>query len=120
MVISLIAMAIFNRFMEKMPLANSLTLTALLGYIPSKPTCIKRVSYSLAILTFALILGESYSFMVSRDFIMAHPSIMNRLEIAILFTLVNTQLLLWLASLSVLASPFFISGNTNITEKPLT
>ena len=120
MVISLIAMAIINRFIEKMPLANSLTLTALLGYIPSKPTCIKRVSYSLAILSFALILGESYSFMVSRDFIMAHPSIMNRLEIAILFTLVNTQLLLWLASLSVLASPFFISGNTNITEKPLT
>jgi hypothetical protein len=50
--------------------------------------------------------------MVSRDFIMAHPSIINRLAIAVLFTLVNTQLLLWLASLSILATPFFISGNT--------
>jgi hypothetical protein len=58
--------------------------------------------------------------MVSRDFIMAYPSIVNRLAIAILFTLVNTQLLLWIISLAVLATPFYVSGNVNVTEKSLT
>jgi hypothetical protein len=71
-------------------------------------------------MTVVLLIGESCSFMVSRDFIMAYPSIVNRLATAILFTLVNTQLLLWVASLGVLATPFFISGNANITEKSLT
>jgi exo-beta-1,3-glucanase (GH17 family) len=120
MVMSLIAMVAINRFIEKMPLVNCVNLTALLGYIPSKPTCLKRVSYWLIGVSIALLIGESYSFMVSRDFIMAYPSIVNRLATAILFTFVNTQLLLWLASLTVLAIPFFISGNTNVTEKSLT
>ena len=48
--------------------------------------------------------------MVSRDFIMAYPSVLNRLAKAILFTLTNGQLLLWLASLGVLAVPFYVSA----------
>ncbi|MDD5229325.1 MAG: exo-beta-1,3-glucanase [Methylococcales bacterium] len=120
MVVSLVALAMINFFIEKLSLTRSMTLTTLLGYVPSKPTCLKRVSYWLIGMTVALLIGESYSFMVSRDFIMAYPSIVNRLATAILFTLVNTQLLLWVASLGVLATPFFISGNANITEKSLT
>jgi hypothetical protein len=120
MVMGLFALAIINRFVEKMPLANSLTLTALLGYVPSKPSCLKRVSYWLIGLSLALLIGESYSFMVGRDFIMAYPSFITRLATAIIFTLTNGQLLLWLASLGVLAAPFLISSNVNVAEKSLT
>ncbi len=120
MVMSLFTVAVINRFIEKMSFANSLTLTALLGYVPSKPTCLKRMSYWLIGLSLALLIGESYSFMVGRDFIMAYPSFIIRLATAIIFTLTNGQLLLWLASLGVLATPFLISGNVNMTEKSLT
>ena len=110
MVVSLVAVAAINHFIEKMPLTNSLNLTALLGYVPSKPTCLKRVSYWLIGVSVALLIGESYAFMVGHDFIMAYPSMANRLATAMLFTLVNTQLLLWLVSLGVLAIPFYVSG----------
>ncbi len=111
-VVSLMALAAINYFIEKMPVANSVNLTVLLGYAPSKPTCLKRVSYWLMGLSVALIMGESYSFMASRDFIMAYPSMIPRLATAILFTLTNTQLLFWLASLGILAVPFYVSGKT--------
>jgi exo-beta-1,3-glucanase (GH17 family) len=108
-VFSLIALALINRM--------SVNLTTLFGYVPSKPSCLKRVSYSIVGLSVLLVMGESYSFMVSRDFIMAYPSMANRLATAVLFTVSNTQLLLWLASLIVLAIPFYASGK--MTESHL-
>ena len=110
MVAGLISLMIINRFVEKMSFVVSVNLTALLGYIPSKPSCISRVFYGLIGLGILLIIGESYSFMVSRDFIMAYPSMIDRLTTAISFTLTNTQLLFWLVSLSILAVPFYVSG----------
>ncbi len=89
---------------------KTINLTNLFAYVPSKPSCVKRVSYWLAGLSVALIFGESYAFMVSRDLISAHPNFINRLSTAILYTISNTQLLLWLASLTVLAAPFYLSG----------
>ncbi len=110
MVAGLISLMIINRFVEKMSFVASVNLTALLGYIPSKSSCISRVFYGLIGLGILLIIGESYSFMVSRDFIMAYPSMIDRLTTAISFTLTNTQLLFWLVSLSILAVPFYVSG----------
>lgn len=109
-VVSLIALAAINYFIEKIHVTRGLTLTALLGYVPSKPAHLKRVSIWLVALSIALLIGEMYSFMVSRDFIMAYPSVLNRLAKAILFTLTNGQLLVWLASLGVLAVPFYVSA----------
>jgi len=109
-VVSLIALAAINCFVEKIHVTRGLTLTALLGYVPRKPSHLKRVSVWLVALSIALLIGETYSFMVSRDFIMAYPSILNRLAKAILFTLTNGQLLVWLASLGVLAVPFYVSA----------
>ncbi len=110
MVAGLMSLMIINRFVEKMSFVASVNLTALLDYIPSKPSCISRVFYGLIGLGILLIIGESYSFMVSRDFIMAYPSMIDRLTTAISFTLTNTQLLFWLVSLSILAVPFYVSG----------
>jgi exo-beta-1,3-glucanase (GH17 family) len=115
-VFSLISLALINRFIEKMPV----NLTTLFGYVPKKLSCIKRVNYGILGLSVALLIGESYSFMASRDFIMAYPSMVNRLTKAILFTFSNAQLLFWLVSLSVLALPFYVSGKMKATEKSLT
>lgn len=109
-VVGLIALALINRFVEKISVSHALTLTALLGYVPRKPSHLKRVSHLLIALSILLLIGETCSFMVSRDFIMAYPSVLNRLAKAILFTLTNGQLLLWLASLGVLAVPFYVSA----------
>jgi exo-beta-1,3-glucanase (GH17 family) len=107
-VFSLIVLALIEK---------AVNLTTLFGYMPSKPSCLKRVSYLFAGLSIALVVGESYAFMVSRDFIMAYPSMSERVTTAVLFTFSNTQLLLWLASLSVLVIPFYASGK--MTESHL-
>ncbi len=120
MVVSLIALATINYFFEKMSFSKSVNLMALLGYTPTKSAYILRVSYWLCALSLALLIGETYSFMVARDFIMAYPSFIVRLAKAILFTLTNQQLLLWLLSLIVFATPFYVSGKMNTVEKSLT
>lgn len=109
-VFGLISLMLITYFSEKMLWSDRVHLTTLLGYIPRKPSHVPLVAYFLTGLSVALLVGESYAFMDSRDFIMAYPSITNRLETAIVFTLTNGQLLLWLVSLSVLAMPFFVSG----------
>jgi len=62
----------------------------------------------------ALLLGETYAFVISRDLIADHPNFSQRLGIAVSFTLGNQQLLLWLVSLTVLSVPFLTY------RKPLT
>jgi exo-beta-1,3-glucanase (GH17 family) len=111
-VFGLFSLFLINVFSEKMSFSNLVHLTTLFDYIPRKPSHIPLVAYCLMGLSVALLMGESYSFMVSRDFIMAYPLISERLQTAVLFTVTNTQLLIWLVSLSVLAAPFFVSANT--------
>ena len=61
---------------------------------------------------FGLLLGETIAFIVSRDFIMAYPNVLVRLGWALTFTATNSQLLLWLACLLVLALPWLPFGRT--------
>jgi hypothetical protein len=58
---------------------------------------------------FALIIGESVAMMNGRDFISAYPQYSERLGKALFLTLTNLQLIVWLVSLGVLATPFFMS-----------
>jgi len=62
----------------------------------------------------ALVLGEAYAFVVSRDMVADHPDFSRRLGIAVSFTLGNRQLLLWLVSLTVLSIPF-LAYRKNLT-----
>lgn len=57
----------------------------------------------------ALIIGETAWFVISRDMVADYPNFGQRLGIAITYTLCNQQLLLWLASLSILSAPFLVS-----------
>jgi exo-beta-1,3-glucanase (GH17 family) len=110
-VFSIIALAFINRFIEKTPI----NVNALIGYV--RHDNVKIIRNLFICFSVALIVGESYAFIVSRDFIMAYPSISHRLMMAVLYTFSNTQLLLWLASLGVLAMPFYLSGK--MTKSPL-
>ncbi|WP_051114318.1 glycoside hydrolase family 17 protein [Methylobacter marinus] len=70
----------------------------------------KVIAYVLVIMSLALIIGETRAFLISRDFIEAHPDITERLKLAVIYTITNSQLLAWLASLGVLALPLWSSG----------
>lgn len=70
----------------------------------------KKIGYVLPISALLLLLGETKAFVVSRDFIKEFPDVTERLGRAVLYTVTNQQLLLWLACLAVLALPFWCSG----------
>ncbi len=55
----------------------------------------------------ALIVGETYQFMASYDFIQAHPRWLEGLPVALGYTLYNQQLLAWLICVLTLAIPYW-------------
>ena len=73
----------------------------------------KMAGYALACIAIALIVGETRSFMLGRDFIIAYPNFSERLKMAFIFTLTNSQLLVWLLCLLVLAVSFLVAGGKN-------
>lgn len=73
----------------------------------------KMAGYVLVCIAIALIFGETRSFMLGRDFIIAYPDFSERLKMALTFTLSNGQLLIWLFCLFVLAASFLVAGRKN-------
>ena len=55
----------------------------------------------------AIIVGETSAFMTGHDFIESHPNLGERLWTALIYTFSNQQLMLWFASLLVLALPLW-------------
>ena len=111
-IFGLLSLFTLSFYIKKMSFSDSVHLTTLFDYIPRKPSHIPLVAYFLTGLSIGLLIGEMYAFMISRDFIMAHPEIIDRLKTAFLFTVSNEQLWTWLLSLGVLATPFFVSATT--------
>jgi len=66
---------------------------------------LRAAGYTLWLMILAVVVGETYAFTLGRDFVEAHPQLGDRLWTALVYTLINQQLLLWLASLAVLALP---------------
>ncbi|MFA5982971.1 MAG: glycosyl hydrolase family 17 protein [Methylococcaceae bacterium] len=95
-----------NRTTDKTGLYNFNYLT---GQINADNSLHKRISYALVILGLGLIIGETYAFVVSRDFIEDHPEFAERLQLSLTYTLENSQLLIWLSSLVILAIPLWLS-----------
>jgi hypothetical protein len=62
----------------------------------------------------AIILGETYAFSILHDFIESYPNLGARLGMGFFYTITNSQLLLWLASLLMLALPLWL----NQAQKP--
>ena len=72
----------------------------------------KITGYALVFMAMALIFGETRAFMLGRDFIIAYPDFAERMKMALIFTLSNGQLLVWLWCLFVLAVPLLVAGRT--------
>ncbi|MDO9215358.1 MAG: exo-beta-1,3-glucanase [Methylococcales bacterium] len=87
---------------------QTMAVNQLLGNTDSKTIQNKLMGWALVLMGVALIVGETYAFMISRDLIAEQPEFLIRLRVCLTFTLTNGQLLGWLASLAVLATPLLI------------
>lgn len=72
---------------------------------------LRTIAYVLVLMGLALIAGETYAFIIGHDFIESYPDVGARFGKAFVYTVANCQLLLWLASLLVLAWPMWRRPN---------
>ena len=79
-----------------------LLITAVLFKIP-----LRAGAYALAFMVLAIITGETCTFIMGHDFIESYPNVGERIWISFVYTITNPQLLLWLASLLILALPLW-------------
>jgi exo-beta-1,3-glucanase (GH17 family) len=95
-----------------------LDFDGLIGYSQASPKRNRIIAWVLAIMSLALVAGETRAFLMGRDFVEAHPDMSERFRLAFIYTITNSQLLFWLASLGVLALPLWAGGYES-TEKAL-
>ncbi|MGR8935997.1 MAG: glycoside hydrolase family 17 protein [Gammaproteobacteria bacterium] len=70
----------------------------------------KMIACLLWLMVVAVVYGETYAFTAGYDFAAAHPQFGARVRVAFIYTLMNTQMLLWLASLIMLAVPLSLNA----------
>ncbi|MGJ0516689.1 MAG: exo-beta-1,3-glucanase [Methylomicrobium sp.] len=67
----------------------------------------------------ALIVGETYAFMIGHDFIEAYPDFADRLQTALIYTVTNCQMIWWLGSLLVMALPLWVAERRQDMSAPV-
>jgi hypothetical protein len=77
---------------------------------------LRACAYALIFMVIAIILGETYAFSILHDFIESYPHLGARIGMGFFYTITNSQLLLWLASLLILALPLWLHP----AQKPFT
>ena len=70
---------------------------------------LRACAYALAFMVLAIIAGETSAFIMGHDFIERYPDIGVRIWMGFVYTITNGQLLLWFASLLILALPLWLS-----------
>jgi hypothetical protein len=110
-VVGLVGLMVIRGFSEPKWTLTAMGLTPLLGDKSPKPYQNKIIGSALLLMALALIIGETYAFMLSRDLIAEQPDFWIRLRVCLTFTLTNCQLLGWLASLTVLAGSLLLSDD---------
>lgn len=68
---------------------------------------LRASAYALVFVALAIIAGETYAFIIGHDFIESYPDVGERIWTAFVYSITNRQLLLWLASLLILALPLW-------------
>ena len=116
MVAGLLGLVSVNLLFGKMSFSRSLQWQALLGYTLENKQICTQVAYVFVGLGAALLVGETFAFMISRDLIMAYPSFFQRLLTASWFTISNGQLQGWLLSLLILGLPFYANKKSAPSE----
>ncbi|MDO9106264.1 MAG: exo-beta-1,3-glucanase [Methylovulum sp.] len=91
--------------------AGAFGFDGLAGHTHDKAYQDNWMGYALLTIGVALIMGETWAFMDSRDLILAYPDVGARIGMAVAFTVTNCQLLMWLCCLIVLALPLLLSGH---------
>jgi hypothetical protein len=107
-VVGLVGLMVIRAVSESRWTWQTMAVNQLLGNTDSKTIQNKLMGWALVLVGVALIIGETYAFMISRDLIAEQPEFLIRLRVCLTFTLTNGQLLGWLASLVVLATPLLI------------
>jgi exo-beta-1,3-glucanase (GH17 family) len=115
-VVGLVGLIIIRYFTEPQWSLKAIELNRLVGSINTKPEQDKILGYILIFMGFALIIGETLSFIVSRDFILAYPDFSERIGLAFVFSVTNCQMLGWLMCLVVFALPLLVSKNGILKE----
>ncbi|UOA10734.1 exo-beta-1,3-glucanase [Methylobacter sp. S3L5C] len=68
---------------------------------------LRACAYALIFMVLAIIIGETCTFLMGHDFIESYPNVGERVSMAFIYTITNCELLLWLASLLILAFPLW-------------
>ncbi|MGZ8201333.1 MAG: glycoside hydrolase family 17 protein, partial [Methylosarcina sp.] len=74
----------------------------------------RMIAWTLVFMVLAQIAGETYAFMIGHDFIESYPKWDDRFLTAFIYTVTNGQLMLWLASLLILAAPLWIRESDKV------
>ena len=86
-------------------------INRLVGHKNTKADHDKIVGYALLAVGMTLVIWEAKAFIISRDFILAYPTLSERIGVAFIFSLTNYQLMMWLMCLAVLALPLLATDN---------
>ncbi|WP_432746060.1 exo-beta-1,3-glucanase [Methylobacter sp. G7] len=109
-VIGVLGLMIISYMIERSYSLKTLEINRLAGHQNTKADQDKIMGYALLIVGLALIIRESQAFLESRDFILAYPDVLERIGVALVFSVTNCQLLGWLMCLAILALPLLVSG----------
>ncbi|MDI1231685.1 MAG: exo-beta-1,3-glucanase [Methylobacter sp.] len=109
-VIGVLGLMIISYMTERSYSLKTLEINRLAGHQNTKADQDKIMGYALLIMGLALIIRESQAFLESRDFILAYPDVLERIGVALVFSVTNCQLLGWLMCLAILALPLLVSG----------
>jgi exo-beta-1,3-glucanase (GH17 family) len=92
---------------------KSLAVNSLTGHLKTKADHDNIMGYILLTGGLLLTIWETKAFMISRDFILAYPDMLERIGIALVFSVTNYQLVEWLICLIILAIPLLINDDKN-------
>jgi exo-beta-1,3-glucanase (GH17 family) len=107
-VVGLVGLMVIRAVIDSRWNWQTMAVNQLLGDTNTKTLQNKLMGWALLLIGLTLIVGETHAFVVSRDLIAEQPEFWTRLRLCLTFTLTNGQLLAWLASLTVLATPLLI------------
>ncbi|MGR9013791.1 MAG: glycoside hydrolase family 17 protein [Gammaproteobacteria bacterium] len=110
-VMGIIGLMVINSIIEHSYSLKTIGINRLSGYIHTKSYQHKIMGYALLVVGIALIIRETQAFVESRDFILAYPDAIERIRVALVFSVTNYQLLEWLMCLFILSLPLLINGN---------
>lgn len=110
-VIGVLGLMIISYMTERSYSLKTLEINRLAGHKKTKADQDKIMGYALLIVGLALIIRETQAFLESRDFILAYPDVLERIGVALVFSVTNCQLLEWLMCLAILALPLLVKDN---------